>query len=164
MLLQELLPQDHSIRGGDKEKKPSEVYETVMGLTGRCIRDGTNRQKQRMIARIRQLTDAPNTERITFSARQQNEGQDPPIISAIVPRQDNEVDSGVSRYTTILKEKGDAMGIIPSYEIQRLTTDTQTPLFKAVVTFQGHKFEGSGRFKQQAKHQASKAACQFLNI
>jgi hypothetical protein len=139
-------------------------YETLMGLTGSCISTGTSEQKQQILASIRQFAVVHHSN-ISLPAPQQDKGrQDAPSSPLLKVPPAVESDSGISRYTTTLKEKGDAIGVIPRYEIKRLTADTQTPLFAATVFFGEHKFEETGRTKTQAKHQASRAACQFLNV
>ncbi|KAK5943132.1 hypothetical protein PMZ80_004138 [Knufia obscura] len=66
------------------------------------------------------------------------------------------------KYTSILKEKGDVAGFVPQYNFRNVS---QTPpLFTAVVSFEDYVFEGSGRTKQLAKHQASKEACKSLGL
>lgn len=71
-------------------------------------------------------------------------------------------EAGVSKYTSILKEKGDVAGFVPAYNFKHVSS--APPLFKAVVSFQDYVFEGSGRTKQHAKHTASREACIALGL
>ncbi|KIW82281.1 hypothetical protein Z517_05308 [Fonsecaea pedrosoi CBS 271.37] len=164
-LLHELLLQGNLTLATKANTNLNDGYETLMGLTGSCISTGTNEQKQQILTSIRRFADGHHHRKISLPAPQQDKGQQDapsPPLSDVPPAV--ELDSGISRYTTLLKEKGDAIGVIPRYEIQRITTDTQAPLFAATVFFREHKFEETGRSKMQAKHLASRAACQFLNI
>jgi len=73
-----------------------------------------------------------------------------------------EPDPDLPKYSSVLKEKGDVAGFIPSYNYQNVSQ--VPPVFKAVVSFQDYVFEGKGRTKQLAKHEASREACRFLRI
>jgi len=73
-----------------------------------------------------------------------------------------EPDPDLPKYSSILKEKGDVAGFVPIYNYQNVSQIP--PIFKAVVSFENYAFDGKGRTKQQAKHEASREACRFLNI
>lgn len=79
-----------------------------------------------------------------------------------VPLLMEEPDLDLGKYTSALKERLDVVGFIPKYNFQN--TSQTPPIFKAVVSFQEYVFEGRGRSKQQAKHEASREACRFLDL
>lgn len=79
-----------------------------------------------------------------------------------MPLRSHEYQVDIAKYTSILKEKGDKAGFVPSYNFKQ--TQLMPPLFKAVVSFQDYVFDGSGRTKQQAKHVASREACNALGL
>lgn len=65
-------------------------------------------------------------------------------------------------YTMTLKEHGDSLRVLPSYEQE---SDKQAPpTFKVTVTFQNITATGSGRTKKEAKHEASRNMCSMLGL
>ena len=65
-------------------------------------------------------------------------------------------------YTMILKEEGDRSSLQPIYTAQQISV--VPPEFKVAVNFRGIDFFGRGTTKRQAKHEASKAACESLGL
>jgi len=68
----------------------------------------------------------------------------------------------IAHYTMVLKERGDLLGVSPSYIEE--SNNVFPPTFKVTVRFQDITSVGLGRTKRQAKHEASKAACQILGL
>jgi hypothetical protein len=68
----------------------------------------------------------------------------------------------ISRYTGVLKEHGDRVGVIPVYGSE--TISSVPPLFRASVAFQQINVDADGRTKRLAKHRASKEACTRLGL
>ncbi len=66
-----------------------------------------------------------------------------------------------ARYTTILKELGDENGVAPKYGVETMSLDP--PMFKVTVSFRDITFEGTARTKKEAKHQASRQACEHFD-
>jgi dsRNA-specific ribonuclease len=62
----------------------------------------------------------------------------------------------------ILKEHGDHTGAKPKYTSETLSLEP--PFYKVLVNLNGVTGEGRATTKKQAKHQASKDACQRLNF
>lgn len=71
-------------------------------------------------------------------------------------------DAELPRYTMALKEYGDSSGPMPCYDFSCITLDP--PLFRAKVTIGNLSFEESASSKKQAKHLASRRACQSLGV
>jgi len=69
---------------------------------------------------------------------------------------------GFGKYSSALKEKGDIDSFVPEYNYDQVSE--VPPIFKAAVSFQEYVFEGRGRTKHLAKHEASREACIFLNL
>ena len=67
-----------------------------------------------------------------------------------------------AQYTMILKELGDESGVAPEYRLETLSMDP--PIFKAHVSFRDMTFESTARTKKEAKHQASRQACEYHGI
>ena len=145
----------------------SAASKTLLSLAGATIRSGTIELKHNLITTIRQFIVSESVPTLRPIPAQQAGSRQEGLQESedmAVPSFDNEPVSGISRYTAQLKERGDQVGSCPKYDILRTSTTTQPPRFQAIVFFQERRFEGRGKSKQQAKHQASKAACDYLDI
>lgn len=90
-----------------------------------------------------------------------NEGGAPPDIP--LPGDVTEIDDpDLPRYTSALKEYGDQRGQAYSWPTRQIST---TPVrFRCIIRMDGRTYDGVARSKKQAKHLASREACQDLNI
>jgi hypothetical protein len=61
-----------------------------------------------------------------------------------------------------LKEHGDKIGVIPNYDVR--TISITPPHHLARLTFDGAVFEGKASTKKEARHVASKKACERFGI
>ena len=68
----------------------------------------------------------------------------------------------ISRYTTALKEHGDKVEVLPSYDYERISL--MPPSFKARVVFKDINAAGEGKTKKLARHRASKEAWILLGL
>ncbi len=67
-----------------------------------------------------------------------------------------------SRYATMLKEHLDAVGSAACYQVDPVTHNP--PWFRATLTVDGRTFQGVGRSKDKARHDAARRACERLQI
>lgn len=113
--------------------------EILLSRIGMIVRQGSSNERRLVRHAVRM-----------FSLGHKLEGQ----------REDIQVD--LSRFTSLLKEYGDHNGESPKYTHQ--TVSVEPPLFKYSVSLKGVRGEGTGRTMKMAKHQASKDACQRLDL
>ena len=134
-----------------------------ISLTGSIIRQGSDTEKRAVdeVLRTGKITEPPVRPRKRNDqgcTPQQNKGE-----YLRNTTRDNQLDTlDIARYTMILKERGDKVGAAPLYTEQTLTL--VPPNFKVTVEFENKSFEGFGSTKKQAKHEASKQACDYLSL
>lgn len=137
-----------------------------MVLIGSVVRNKSNQERQTILRLIRtyiDLKDSRNS-RISHSVATSSSSE-VETVTEPMPLPTPEYESDLCKYTSVLKEKGDIAGFVPKYNFQNISQTPQTPPnFKAVVSFWEYVFEGSGRTKNQAKHEASKEACKSLGL
>lgn len=68
----------------------------------------------------------------------------------------------ISQYTTALKEHGDRIEVLPSYDYERISL--MPPSFRARVVFKEINATGEGKTKKLARHRASKEAWILLGL
>ena len=68
----------------------------------------------------------------------------------------------ISHYTAALKEHGDQVEVLPSYDYEQISF--VPPSFRARVVFKEIKVTGEGKTKKLAKHRASKEAWILLGL
>jgi len=138
----------------------------LMILIGSVIRNKTNEERQILLHLIRtniNLNGSRNS-RLNHSAASSRSSA-VETVTEPMPLPTPEYESDLCKYTSVLKEKGDVAGFVPKYNFKNVSQTPQTPPnFKAVVSFWEYVFEGSGRTKNQAKHEASKEACKSLGL
>ncbi|TKA65216.1 hypothetical protein B0A55_11915 [Friedmanniomyces simplex] len=85
-----------------------------------------------------------------------------PAVSRSDTPPDGYADPTLAQFAVALKEKGDAMGTSPQYEVKTLR---QYPAsFRATVSLQGRSFDGESSTKKQARHEAAKKACRGMGV
>ncbi|KAK1808399.1 hypothetical protein LTR12_017248 [Friedmanniomyces endolithicus] len=115
-------------------------YEGLMVCIGRNVLGGSRRSKKMMVQSLLLRPAVP--------------GSDTPP--------DGYADPILAQFAVALKEKGDAMGTSPLYEVKTLR---QYPaLFRATVSLQGRSFDGEGSTKKHARHEAAKKACRGMGV
>ena len=141
-------------------------YSTLMFCIGAVVRCGNRRQKATLLAVIRQHSTEPSTNKISghhtkdaYSTLEQSHLLRNTTRSTLDERLDTD---GPGRYATMLKEYADKHGLVPVYVVAELSN--VPPLFGATVTLDGSSFEGRGKQKKEARHQAAKAACTVLEL
>ena len=141
-------------------------YGDLMILVGAILRRGNQEDRQSMVQIVRNLSPlASNASRLYVHV---------PLSSGDVQVSSNGVTrkrqkSGpelspkiLAASASALKEYGDQIGSLPVYDVEEVPQHEQN--FKAILTFKGHKFEGEGRTKKLAQHQAAVVACRELRI
>jgi len=144
--------------GTSSARNDKDYRACFLSLIGRIVRRGSAKEKRSLLATLRKFQNiAPQTS----GFQQKTYAQDIPTDARNLMETRSAV-SATSRFTGLLKEHGDQIGVTPQYRSQ--TVSLEPPLFKEILNFQGFTFEGQGRSKKQAKHQASKEACEFLGL
>lgn len=137
----------------------------LMVLIGHIIRTQPREQIQDLLRLLRQsLSPKQDSGFSDTSVVDENDRRsaDADSLKEWMPLKAPRQEADISKYTSILKEKGDVAGFMPQYNCKQITL--MPSLWKAVVSFQDYVFEGSGRSKQQAKHVASREACKALGL
>ncbi|TKA66186.1 hypothetical protein B0A55_12967, partial [Friedmanniomyces simplex] len=116
-------------------------YEGLMVCIGRNVLGGSRRSKKMMVQSLRRFCG----EQVSHHAQSTNSGRQEsfPVLRPAVPRSDTPpdgyADPTLAQFAVALKEKGDAMGTSPLYEVKTLR---QYPaLFRATVSLQGRSFD-----------------------
>ena len=143
----------------------NEPHPRLLALVGMIIRTGNEKEKRTMISILRRHPEAS-----TSKARQKAEVVKPKEReerSKVLPRSDESrkvtpASANSARYTMILKELGDESGVAPKYSLETLSLEP--PMFKATVTFRDLTTASTARTKKEAKHQASRQACEQLGF
>ena len=140
-------------------------HATLLALVGLIIRTGNEDEKRTVISILRRRPEAS-----TIDERQKAELLKPKEREKqtnIFPWGDKSCNvtlasANNARYTMILKELGDESGVSPKYSLETLSLDP--PLFKATVSFLDITANSTARTKKEAKHQASRQACEHLGF
>lgn len=141
------------------------TYETLITLTGSICRQGSVAEKRALLSALRK----GETNR-SFDARSgldSSKSQRQPYES---PERSNEHQTDgdvgsvadVGYYTSILKEYGDKIRVAPDYKTKTITL--VPPQFRATLSFQGSTYDGQASSKKEARHKASKKACERLQL
>jgi len=142
-----------------------DIYESLLCLIGNICRTGAVKQKRVLLSTLRTCVNSPeSTDNLKPDFLMFNEQHSEPNLprDGLFARNADFKPVITSQYTLALKEHGDQKGEQPIYSIQKVS---QTPpKFKAIVSFQGFTLEGTGRNQRLAKHEASKALCDCLNL
>ncbi|KAK5673928.1 hypothetical protein LTS10_013300 [Elasticomyces elasticus] len=148
----------------DSDHTFSGDYEALMVHIGRIVVGGSRRSKKMMVQSLRRFCG----EQISHHAQSVTSGRQGsfPVSRPVISRSDTPADGyggpTLAQFAVALKEKGDAMGTCPQYEV---TTLRQYPaLFRATVSLQGRSFDGEGSTKKQARHEAAKEACRDMGV
>lgn len=138
-------------------------YKAFLGLVGKTVFFGMEAEQARLGKAIEKHAGLENS-RFTPppfpQAAPPGPGSTIPSQNRILPT-NTESEAKLSYYTSMLKEKADVRGIPLDYKIERPPYDPES--FRAELVIQGRRFEGVGRSKAAAKHQASRAACKYLD-
>lgn len=137
----------------------------LLALVGMIIRSGNEKETRAMISILRRHSEAS-----TINGRQKAEVPKPKeredrtkvLPGGDTSRKVTPVSANSAQYTMILKELGDESGVAPKYSLETLSMDP--PLFKAQVSFRDITFESTARTKKEAKHRASRQACEHLGV
>jgi Double-stranded RNA binding motif len=140
-------------------------HPTLLALVGMIIRTGNEKEKWTTISILRRHPEA-----FTINNRQNAEVPKPKERedrAKVFPRGDQPLKAtpasvNSAQYTMILKELGDESGVAPKYSLEILSLDP--PRFKATVSFRDITFESTARTKKEAKHQASRQACEHFGF
>ena len=137
----------------------------LLSLVGAVVRHSSQDNKRILLLGLRKFGDGqesePGSRPRPSELRQYANAQRSPQM-AQPASQTTVTPPLIARSTVLLKEHGDQVGQSPQYSSQTVTLEP--PLFKGIVCFNGLTFEGSGRTKREAKHQASKEACDYLGL
>lgn len=77
------------------------------------------------------------------------------------PKPVQAVPTDIAQYTSMLKEKGDAEGVVPQHS-ETMVQETP-PVWKATATYRDIQGAGEGKSKKEARHRASREAYLMLN-
>lgn len=142
------------VREGWDDDSASSSYQSTMVCVGRTIRHGTRAQRTTLLTAIRQhcglsasgFTTAPST-----------------VIERIEPEENDPIPPSQSgKYASKLNEFGSTHDWTPKYDVQCLSENP--PKWRAIISWNDFKFEGEGRNKPQARHDAARVACRVLKI
>lgn len=139
-------------------------YEGLMVCIGRNVLGGSRRSKKVMVQSLRRFCGEQVSHYTcsSKSGRQESFPVSRPGVSRSGTTVDEYVDPTLAQFAVALKEKGDAMGTCPQYDVGTLR---QYPaLFRATVSLQGRSFDGEGSTKKQARHEAAKKACGGMGV
>ena len=130
-----------------------------MTLVGSICRQGGPRERRALLTALRKGE-------ANLDFEYQREGGSPNSQEKKQQRtpslDDTEPVADIGLYTLILKEHGDRVGVIPSYETE--TIGRVPPRFMATLSFNGALFIDQGSSKNKAKHMASRRACESLHL
>lgn len=140
-------------------------HPTLLALVGMIIRTGNEDEKRTVISILRR-----RPETATVDERQKAEVPKPKQREKRIkgfPRDDEPrkvalASANNAQYTMTLKELGDESGVSPQYSLETLSLDP--PMFKATVSFRDTTVHSTARTKKEAKHQASRQACEQLGL
>ena len=77
------------------------------------------------------------------------------------PKPVQAVPTDLAQYTSMLKEKGDAEGVVPQHS-ETMVQETP-PVWKATTTYRDIQGAGEEKSKKEARHRASREAYMMLN-
>jgi Double-stranded RNA binding motif len=151
---------EHGLGSAQQDPHPR-----LLALVGMIMRTGKEKEKRTTISVLRRHPEAS-----TINGRQKAEVPKPKEREdrpKVFPRGDKSrevtpASANNAQYTMILKELGDESGVAPKYSLETLSLDP--PMFKSTVSFQDITFESTARTKKEAKHQASRKACEHLGL
>ena len=134
-----------------------------LSLMGSVVRQGSESERRAVNATLR--TSGATTSSVqhgrpkTSVQLQQPQGDQDLQASSSTNASDM---PDIALYTMALKERGDQQRVTPLYTEQ--TVKLAPPTFRVAVEFQGNTFEAWGSSKKEAKHEASKKACNHLGL
>jgi Double-stranded RNA binding motif len=137
----------------------------LLALVGMTIRTGNEKEKQAMISILRRHSEASTIngqEKVEEPKSKEREDRTKVFPHGDISGKVTTASANSAQYTMILKELGDESGVPPKYSLETLSLDP--PLFKATVSFRDITFESTARTKKEAKHQASRQACEHLGF
>lgn len=143
--------------------RQEQYYTALMILIGNVVRVRPHQDTQNLLRLLRESISTSTNGQISASpTSNENEISSSTILNEPMPLASEEEDRETSRYTSILKEKGDVAGFLPEYNYEKVSDIPS--IHKAVVSVHDYVFEGQGRTRQRAKHMASREACTFLGL
>lgn len=142
----------------------SDDYKTVLTLIGTIMRSGGRKERRTMLSSLHEFGGAApqlraraggGTEAWARAEQTPFSGTTRSVHGAFSV-------AGLAKYTIALKEHGDLVGAQPSYTVAMESLDP--PSFRAVVSFEGLKYDGTARTKKDARHLAAAKMCEGLGI
>lgn len=141
------------------------TYETLITLIGSICRQGSVAEKRALLSALRK--GESNRSFDQRSGLDSSKSQKQPYESL---ERSNEHQTGgdigsmtdIGYYTMVLKEHGDKIGVAPDYKTKTITL--VPPQFRAILSFQGSTYDGQASNKKEARHKASKKACERLQL
>jgi hypothetical protein len=151
---------EHGLGSAQQDPHPR-----LLALVGMIMRNGKEKEKRTTISILRRHPEAS-----TIDGRHKAEVPKPKERenrTKVFPRDDKSrkvtpASTKNAQYTMVLKELGDESGEAPRYSLETWSLDP--PMFKATLSFQDITFESTARTKKEAKHQASRKACEHLGL
>jgi Double-stranded RNA binding motif len=160
LLTQEITLSEHGLGSAQHDPHPR-----FLALVGMVMRTGSEKDKRTMVSILRRQSKAStNNGRQNANVPKPKEGEGRTKVFPGGDKSSNGTPASANsgQYTMILKELGDESGVAPNYSLETLSLDP--PMFKAVVSFRDTTFESTARTKKEAKHQASRQACEHLGF